>query len=60
MTTLNEEIQEIIKAIDKCDQNRTYLLGFRILCENCHGEFAVDGDIISVITCPYCGEYVEG
>ncbi len=31
-----------------------------IECLKCKQKFGVDVDYIGVITCPYCGEYVEG
>jgi hypothetical protein len=32
----------------------------RTICPNCSLEFGIIQDYIGVITCPYCGEYVEG
>ncbi len=31
-----------------------------IVCEKCKLTFGVDSKYLGVITCPYCGEYVEG
>ncbi len=30
------------------------------LNKECKGKFGVDVDYIGIVTCPYCGEYVEG
>jgi len=32
----------------------------KIACKKCKKNFGVDKNFIGVITCPYCGEYVEG
>lgn len=31
-----------------------------IICHNCEIPFSIDKDYIGIVTCPYCGEYVEG
>lgn len=31
-----------------------------IVCRKCKRNFGVNSEYIGVITCPYCGEYVEG
>lgn len=31
-----------------------------IKCLICKLKFGIDGDYIGIITCPYCGSYVEG
>lgn len=31
-----------------------------IECKECRLTFGVDSEYIGIITCPYCGEYVEG
>jgi cytochrome c len=34
--------------------------GDKLKCKHCHMTFGVNEDIMCVITCPYCAEYVEG
>jgi len=29
-------------------------------CPHCEHSFKIENDYMGVITCPYCGEYVEG
>lgn len=31
-----------------------------IKCPHCGRKFGVDKDYIGIITCPYCGNYIEG
>ena len=31
-----------------------------ISCKKCEDEFGLNKEYIGVVTCPYCGEYVEG
>lgn len=33
---------------------------FRIACKKCKRDFGVERYFEGIITCPYCGEYVEG
>lgn len=36
-------------------------LEFSVLeCKKCGEKFQVNNDFMGIITCPYCGEYVEG
>jgi len=32
----------------------------KIVCKKCKKNFGADKNYIGVITCPYCGNYVEG
>lgn len=31
-----------------------------VKCKKCRKEFAINKNFIGVITCPYCGNHVEG
>jgi hypothetical protein len=32
----------------------------KIKCQSCKLFFAIDNEYVGIITCPYCGKYVEG
>ena len=34
--------------------------GDKIICSHCNLAFWIAKEYVGVITCPYCGEYVEG
>ncbi|MCX7001623.1 MAG: hypothetical protein NT106_15230 [Candidatus Sumerlaeota bacterium] len=54
---LLEKIFLDIKLFDKEDW---FFIGPKLVCPECNNEFAILRDFVGVITCPYCGEYVEG
>jgi hypothetical protein len=41
-------------------RRRDVYLGYKLRCGTCEIPFGVEGYICGVITCPYCGEHVEG
>jgi len=50
-------VLEQLRRVDKAD----YLfLTAKLNCPNCDKRFGIEWDYIGIVTCPYCGEYVEG
>lgn len=47
--------KDMIKILEK-----DYFVGLKTKCENCESFFGIDLEYMGVVTCPYCGEYVEG
>jgi ribosomal protein S27E len=51
---------KIIKKLKVLDKEDFYFIGAKLKCPHCKNEFGIDKNYIGVITCPYCGKYVEG
>ena len=53
-------IDEVITKLRKLNGDRFYFVGAKLKCPHCNKEFSIEKGYIGIITCPYCGEYVEG
>jgi transcription initiation factor IIE alpha subunit len=51
--------KELARAVGIERKNNLYI-GFTLKCKKCKTHFGIESECICVITCPYCGEYVEG
>lgn len=59
-TSMNKKEENIIKELKKSDEEDFYFVGAKLKCPHCNHEFGIEREYMGVITCPYCGEYVEG
>ncbi|MDQ1265730.1 MAG: hypothetical protein QG635_881 [Bacteroidota bacterium] len=55
-----EEDFELISKKTVTYDEKIKFFGDKLLCPSCDFYFGIVEDYIGVITCPYCGEYVEG
>lgn len=53
---MEKKIEES-KELSKTAQDKKFSL---LNCSGCNEEFKVDNEFVGVITCPYCGTYIEG
>ncbi len=51
--------EDLCKMLPVTRENHLYI-GWRLKCQKCKFNFGVERLFIGVITCPYCGEYIEG
>lgn len=57
---MSKKEENIIKELKKSDKEDFYFMGAKLKCPYCQEEFGIDREYMGVITCPYCGKYVEG
>ena len=50
----------IIKELKRMDKENFYFVSSKLKCPHCGKNFGIDREYMGVVTCPYCGEYVEG
>jgi ribosomal protein L37AE/L43A len=55
-----ELIKETIKKLKDLDSDKFYFINAKLECPHCNHEFGIEREYNGVITCPYCGKYVEG
>ena len=60
MTKEKRNVELIIKELKRMDEEDFYFVGAKLKCSHCNHEFGIEREYMGVITCPYCGEYVEG
>lgn len=55
-------LAKALKWCKKLDEEDFYFIDAKLKCLNakCKKEFGIDREYMGVVTCPYCGEYVEG
>ena len=55
-------LSKLLKWCKKLDEEDFYFIDAKLKCpnDNCKKEFGIDREYMGVVTCPYCGEYVEG
>jgi transcription initiation factor IIE alpha subunit len=53
---VKEDLCGMLQVVKK---NNLYI-GWKLKCPKCKFNFGVERLFIGVITCPYCGEYIEG
>ena len=55
-------LAESLKWCNKLDEEYFYFIYSKIKIpkDKCNKEFGIDREYMGVVTCPYCGEYVEG
>lgn len=51
--------KELAKAVGVDRKNYLYI-GYTLKCNHCKTHFGIESQYIGVVTCPYCGEYLEG
>ena len=55
-----DRVNEVIAKLEKSDKDKFHFVGAKLKCPSCKKQFGIDKEYIGVVTCPYCGEYVEG
>ena len=60
MTKEEKDVKIIIKELKRLDEEDFYFVGAKLKCPHCNHGFGIEREYMGVITCPYCGEYVEG
>ncbi|PKM92909.1 MAG: hypothetical protein CVU80_00935 [Elusimicrobia bacterium HGW-Elusimicrobia-4] len=53
-------LNKTFKNLKKFDSEKFYFIGAKLKCPHCKEKFGIEIDYMGVITCPYCGGYVEG
>ena len=53
-------LDKAIKKLKILDKEDFYFVDAKLKCSHCNKEFGIDREHIGIITCPYCGKYVEG
>ena len=53
-------IEESILKLRKLDKENFYFVDAKLKCPHCNKEFGIDREYVGIVTCPYCGKYVEG
>jgi len=56
----NIDIERSLNRFKKLDKKDFYFVDAKLKCPHCSKEFGIDKEYIGIVTCPYCGEYVEG
>lgn len=51
--------KKLAKAVGIDRKNYLYI-GYTLKCNHCKTYFGIESEYIGVVTCPYCGEYLEG
>ncbi|GEM_PF-6015196 len=54
------KINLILRELKRMDKENFYFIGAKLKCPHCDYDFGIEREYMGVITCPYCGEYVEG
>lgn len=60
MENKNISIEETLIELKELDIEDFYFVDAKLKCLHCSKEFGIDREYIGIITCPYCGKYVEG
>jgi len=60
MRNKNVSIKKVIVKLKDLDIDDFYFIDAKLKCSHCNKEFGIDKEYIGIITCPYCGKYVEG
>jgi len=60
MNKEKKKVELIIKKLKIMDEEDFYFVGAKLKCPHCNHEFGIEREYIGVITCTYCGKYVEG
>ncbi|MEW6609077.1 MAG: hypothetical protein AB1414_16810, partial [bacterium] len=60
MGNTNGSIEKALAKIKELDAEHFYFVDARLKCPHCRREFGIDREYIGIVTCPYCGKYVEG
>jgi len=60
MNKKEKDVDKIIKKLKFLDKEDFYFIGAKLKCPHCKKELGIDKNYIGIITCPYCGKYVEG
>ena len=53
-------LHKAIKRFKRLDKENFYFVDAKLKCPHCNKAFGIDRKYIGIVTCPYCGEYVEG
>lgn len=56
----NNFINKLIAKLKDLDKEDFYFVDAKLKCPHCDKEFGIDKEYIGIVTCPYCGKYVEG
>ena len=56
----NIELDKTLKKFKKLDKEDFYFIDAKLKCYHCKKYFGIDREYMGIVTCPYCGEYVEG
>lgn len=54
------DIESVLKQFKKLDKENFYFVDAKLKCPHCGKAFGIHKEYIGIVTCPYCGEYVEG
>ncbi len=60
MRDKNVSIGKALTKIKELDAEDFYFVDAKLKCPHCNKEFGIDREYVGIITCPYCGKYVEG
>jgi transcription initiation factor IIE alpha subunit len=60
MNRKGKELDKIVKKLKFLDNEKFYFIGAKLKCPHCKKKFGIDKNYLGVITCPYCGKYIEG
>ena len=60
MNREKKDVKLTIKELKKLDKEKFYFVSTKLKCPHWGKYFGIEKEYIRVITCPYCGEYVEG
>lgn len=56
----NISIKKAIEKLKFLDKEDFYFVDAKLKCQHCNKDFGIDREYIGIVTCPYCGKYVEG
>ena len=54
------DFEKVLKQFKKLDKENFYFVDAKLKCSHCGKDFGIDREYMGVVTCPYCGVYVEG
>jgi len=60
MKNKNISIAKIISKLKDLDSEGFYFIDAKLVCQDCEKAFGIDKEYIGIVTCPYCGKYIEG
>ena len=60
MRNKDVSIKKAIVKLKDLDTDGFYFINAKLKCLHCNKEFGIEREYMGIITCPYCGKYVEG
>lgn len=60
MKNKTTSIEKYISKLKSLDKEDFYFIDAKLECRHCKKAFGINKEYIGIVTCPYCGKYVEG